>query len=434
MNKFLYSIYAISLAVGGTLPSLAQAETPMVQTAESISAVSVSSIDLDVAIQKALNASPLLQAAAAQLDGIKGAAQQAGALINPEISLQAENFAGTGNFDGINHAEITYGVSQKIELGGERSFRKRAAKHSVIQGHYDMSIAQQNLIRDVRIAYHNAVSAREMLALAKERKAMAQEMINAVRKRVNSASEPEIQLRKAEIALSTADVLEGRLVREYEHTKHVLTSLWAGHNEPISLDGKDFFKLSKPLSEDAVEAMLSETAAIKRLDAEKSRKEALYDLEKAEALPDPTVSIGLRDLRATDDQAFVASVTLPIPVLNSNQGNITFARSMMQKAESDQKSTHIALRNETYEWLESQTNAYYQVQTLKSSIIPAAEEAFNLAREGYRAGRFAYLEVLDAQRTLFEVKEQYIEALNEYHIAFANVERLTTPVGESNNE
>ena len=70
-------------------------------------------------------------------------------------------------------------------------------------------------------------------------------------------------------------------------------------------------------------------------------------------------------------------------------------------------------------------NAYTQATMLKTKIVPSAEKSFELAREGYLLGRFLYLDVLDTQRGLFEAKQQYIEALREYHAAKAGVERLT---------
>lgn len=74
---------------------------------------------------------------------------------------------------------------------------------------------------------------------------------------------------------------------------------------------------------------------------------------------------------------------------------------------------------------ERMENAYVQAQTLKTEILPSADKAFRLAREGYGLGRFPYLEVLDAQRSLFGVKQQQIEAIREFHTAKAQVERLT---------
>ena len=60
--------------------------------------------------------------------------------------------------------------------------------------------------------------------------------------------------------------------------------------------------------------------------------------------------------------------------------------------------------------------------------FPEAVQAFEAAQEGYRQGKFSYLMVLDAQRTLFELKQQYIDTLADYHTSRAALERL---VGQS---
>jgi cobalt-zinc-cadmium efflux system outer membrane protein len=61
---------------------------------------------------------------------------------------------------------------------------------------------------------------------------------------------------------------------------------------------------------------------------------------------------------------------------------------------------------------------------LREQILPAAEESFEAVNLGYRSGKFGFLEVLDTQRTLFEVRGQYVEALAAYHRAKAEVERV----------
>ncbi|MEK7841793.1 MAG: TolC family protein, partial [Deltaproteobacteria bacterium] len=52
------------------------------------------------------------------------------------------------------------------------------------------------------------------------------------------------------------------------------------------------------------------------------------------------------------------------------------------------------------------------------------QSAYDATMEGYRMGKFGYLDVLDAQRTLFDVRVQYIRALTDYHLSVANVEQL----------
>ena len=48
---------------------------------------------------------------------------------------------------------------------------------------------------------------------------------------------------------------------------------------------------------------------------------------------------------------------------------------------------------------------------------------------GFAFGKFGFLEVLDAQRTLFEVRSRYLLALTRAHQAYADLGRLTgTPL------
>ena len=77
--------------------------------------------------------------------------------------------------------------------------------------------------------------------------------------------------------------------------------------------------------------------------------------------------------------------------------------------------------NTTYQSLAA---ANIEVTTLKTQVLPGAQSAFEAASQGYRLGKFGFLEVLDAQRTLFGAKAQYLRALSDYHKAVAEVERL----------
>jgi len=57
-------------------------------------------------------------------------------------------------------------------------------------------------------------------------------------------------------------------------------------------------------------------------------------------------------------------------------------------------------------------------------VLPGAQQTFDAISEGYRLGRFGFLDVLDAQRTLIDAGSQYLRALSDYYKAVANVERL----------
>ena len=61
---------------------------------------------------------------------------------------------------------------------------------------------------------------------------------------------------------------------------------------------------------------------------------------------------------------------------------------------------------------------------LRTTVLPGARETFAAVSEGYRLGKFGYLDVLDAQRTMIAASGQYLRALSDYHKAVADVERL----------
>lgn len=382
-------------------------------------------LTLQQAIEKAIDSAPRLKSAEAALAASKGEQLQAGVLPNPEIGLEAENFAGRGPYSGFNSSEITLGVSQTIELGGKRGSRRAAAAQGLALRGFEAEAERLDLVRDVTIAYAEALAAQEELKLATEQKKLAADLLKEVNSRVDAAREPLVQRSKTEIIAATSIFAHERAEREFQHTQHVLASLWGGHYETFTLDPEGLFTLTPPKNEAEVETALDANPNIKRWEADKARAKALMELEKAQAVPDPRISVGIRDLRDTGDQALIAGISIPIPVFNQNQGNIERARHEMVKVESDAASTRLAMRNAAFQSLEDMINAYRQAENLKSTILPAAEKAFKLSREGYRMGRFAYLEVLDAQRTLFDARTQYIAALKDYHKARAEVERIT---------
>jgi len=65
-----------------------------------------------------------------------------------------------------------------------------------------------------------------------------------------------------------------------------------------------------------------------------------------------------------------------------------------------------------------------EVIALTTEVLPMARDVFESARTGYQQGKFSYLEVLDAQRTLFDAENRHVETLVNYHFARSQIERL----------
>lgn len=379
---------------------------------------------LDDAIAKALAQSPRLKAFNSGVAAARGEQRQAGAWANPEVGVEAENVAGKGNYKGFDSAEVTYGVTQEFQIGGKISARENIAGKGLEIASLDEQAAMLDIIRDVTTTYAEVVAAEENVRLATEQKELADDVLKSVSIRVGAAAAPLIQKSRAEVERSTATIAMDKANRERDISRKKLAALMGEDRFVLPLDTTAFYAIAKPELAELEEKLKANPDLIK-LNSGLEQSKARLELEQANAIPDPRVSVGVRDFRDSGDQAFVVGLSLPIPVFNANRGNIEKARHEMSRTEMDNRQFALNASAELTQAHERMENAYVQAQTLKTEILPSADKAFRLSREGYGAGRFPYLEVLDAQRSLFGVKQQQIEAIREFHTAKAQVERLT---------
>ena len=187
------------------------------------------------------------------------------------------------------------------------------------------------------------------------------------------------------------------------------------------VETKAFYEIAEPQEYTIVEPDI----IITREDLEIERSKAALALEKANSIPDPTITAGVRNLKESDENAFVVGVSFPIPILNLNRGNIQKAGYEVAARDAERQQTIRDAKAEILERHKKSADAYQEAKAIKDTILPEAEAALKDARRGYSSGAFAYLDVLDAQRTLFDSKTTYLNALLDYQTNLAEVEYLT---------
>ena len=137
------------------------------------------------------------------------------------------------------------------------------------------------------------------------------------------------------------------------------------------------------------------------------------------------LSAGFRKFRETDDSAYVVGVSLRLPLWNRNRGRIMEARSRAVQAKDSMAFSTINLKLQFQLLYEQLLVAVKEVRAIQTSMLPASKLAFGSVRIGYREGEFRFIEVLDAQRTYFNVEMEYVDALARYHRLKARVEAMT---------
>ncbi|MCX7009995.1 MAG: TolC family protein [Kiritimatiellaeota bacterium] len=112
-------------------------------------------------------------------------------------------------------------------------------------------------------------------------------------------------------------------------------------------------------------------------------------------------------------------------MFNRNIGSILAAQHQATRAEYEQRSARLRVTTDLVEAHNRLETARAEALTIKTELLPGAQQAFDAAQTGYREGKFGHLEVLDTQRTLSEAKVRYLDVLAAYQKAAADVERLT---------
>lgn len=202
-----------------------------------------------------------------------------------------------------------------------------------------------------------------------------------------------------------------------------LRALLAGGPPFDTLDGDALQLPSLPPIEE-LQARVEESPTMRMARLETQRLTALADLEQAKRTPDIAVSLGMQRAQQDGRSIAIVGVSIPLPVFDTNRGNIVEALRRRDKSEDDARAMELRQRADLAIARQRLDMASREVMAARTEILPAAQLAFNAAAQGFELGKFEYLDVLDAQRTLLQARTQYLRSLGESHRAVADVARL----------
>tara|TARA_R110002073_G_scaffold229245_6_gene390094 strand:+ start:1493 stop:2851 length:1359 start_codon:yes stop_codon:yes gene_type:complete len=382
------------------------------------------------AVQFALLHNPELAAFAKEKRALKGITLQAGLLPNPELLFDIEDMGTRANSPGARFTSIR--ISQLIEIGGKRSARSRAASLGQEQAVQIYETKRLDLITQVANVFTDVLVGQERLRIADESKALAQKVVNTAMKRVQAGKAPPIEETKAKVAFATTKIELKQAQRELVVARKQLTLLW-GNPMPkfkYALGNLESFVAIPDFSVLVARLRVNPTVLGSRINLE--QRKALLELEKARRIPDITVNAGVRRYAHPHDTTALFAFSMPLPLFNRNQGNLLAAHQRVDKAMDDWAATDLQLRTLLMQAYEGLTAADNEIGTLRDEILPGAKAAFGIAQRGYELGKFGFLELLDAQRTLFQNRALYLRALVNYQRLVNEMERLiAAPIDSS---
>jgi len=410
-----HSVYLL-LFVFFSLTASAQTESSRITEPES-------ELTLNQALNLAITYNPELSAYLADINAKQGLSLQASLLPNPQLQASASNF-GNSKFKGYDGKVITLGLSQLIELGGKRSARSKAAQLDQQLAIRRYENKRLTLMAQTAEAFIRLLAAQKNVELQKDLLKLSKNVVHIADVQVRVGNVSPLQATKARISLSSAQIALRQAERQLQNSRKQLAVFW-GNPSP------HFSQATGQLEH--IQALPELTELLKRLDnnpdlkqglTEINKRRASIEVEKSKAIPDVTLNVSGNNYVNRDDYNINAGFSIDLPVFDRNQGNIQSATHGLTQANAQYSAILARVQTELKNNYQTLTTTWQEIKTLKDDVIPNAEQAFQAAQKGYQVGEFNFLTVLDAQRTLFRVKSQYLNALTAYHVNTIRIEKL----------
>jgi len=384
---------------------------------QSAAAAAAEPLSLAKAIELALEGNPEVAAAKRQWEATEGQVLQGRSRPNPELAYSLEDTRSKTRTQ-------SWQLNLPVELGGKRAARTKAAEKTREQAQAQLAELQATVRANVAAAYFDVLTAQERLVLARDSAALAKSSTDTVSKRVAAGKVSPVEESKARVAEAGVRVELAQAASEQRNALSRLFALLGRIDAPYTvLEGKAENLPSVPSLAD-LQPLISSAPGVVLARIEVDRRKALTALEQSKRVPDVTVSVGMQRSNETQRNVLLFGVSVPLPIFDRNQGNLLEALKLEDKARDELQAATVRLHSEVAQAQERLSTIAAEVQSLRQDVLPGAKSAYDAATIGFENGKFNFLEVLDAQRTYFTAKSQYLKALGEAHRAAADVDRL----------
>ena len=382
-------------------------------------------LTLRQALALALTRNPELAAVSYDIRISEARILQAKLIPNPELEYTGENIAGSGEFSGGKRAENTLLLGQLIELGGKRRARVREASFGRDLAEFDYETKKREVFLKTAQDFVDVLAMQRRVTINQDLVGLANDFIPNVVKRIEAGRASDLEKTRFDVAIGSARIDLERARHDLAAARQRLASRWGSLKPRFSSVAGNLDATPSITSLDLLAKRLPANPRLARFGAEIAQREASLAREKAAAIPDVTLQGGGRRHSESDDTTAVLGFSVPLPFWNRNQGNIRAARERIEQAGAEQTAAATALMTELTDAYEKLEQARDAIAILRANVLPGADEALKATSEGYEAGRFSYLDVLEARRTTGAARIQYLEAISDFHKALHAVEALT---------
>ncbi len=418
-------------------------------------------LDLDQCLQLALKQNPAILKAQEELRRTHGLIVEARAPALPQLNARGEyreidinsldSFPGSGGGPAENQErpwDATVEVSQLLYSGGRVRAALRAAKLSDQVTVLDFNRVVADTILDVRRIFYEILLNTQLVGVREKSIELLERQFQDAKHRFDVGAVPQFNVLRAEVELANAKPPLIRARNNLRLAKERLAKL-------LALDAPEHARQSTATPASGFTAVnftgqltdahqpwelpaALQQALDRRPEIQQAEKRAALQKENvkvAHAGYKPELSIfadyGIHNARFGDDvgdtiHGWSAGARATWPLFDGllTKGKVDQARAELAQAELDRADTRRAIELEVREAYSAYLQAIELLEAQKKTV-EQAEESLRLAEARFRAGTGTQLDVLSAQTALTEARSNEVQALHDYNVALATLERAT---------
>ena len=380
-------------------------------------------LSLREALALTLERNPNLAVSTQEIAARRALVIQAGLRPNPTFGITQDNLGNNALSSGTDGPATTLQFGQLLELGGKRAAREQVASEAQTVAEREADVMRVELMASTTQRFVEVLAAQAQRALATELLTLAESTAAAVKAKVKAGKVFPIEATKADVVLATVRLQRAQTERNLAAARQQLVALWGDEVTEFTAVGELGVLPEVPVYAE-LEQRLTGSPTLARWAARITERQAQLRLAERKAIPDLTVTGGVRHYNDIGEPVALVGVSIPLQFFDRNQGGRAEAGVRVQQAHDELRVAELEAKSALQAIYAAIISAHAEIEILSTEVLPGAEEVFRVATEAYKAGKFGLLEVLDAQRLLFDTRGRHWQALFTFHSRIAELERL----------
>lgn len=378
------------------------------------------------------SANASIQLKTAQLAAAEGLRTDANAVLfnNPQLSL--DNVRRDVPQTGLpieRRSEWGVGLSQTLEIGGQRGYRRAAADAALVALRAEIDALRQQVRHEVAQTFYRVLSLQERVEIETQFLMLSDNTAAIIQKRRSAGEDTkldahvsivEVERARNQLAIANEQLLDTR--------RDLATKLQLPPEQlPTVLGNLISSSKEHPYTVEQLLAYLDTQPKFAALASREDSAKAKLKLEQAYRTPDVTVGLGVgrEGANAARERLTILSVSVPLPLFKRNASGIGQASSDLEQAQIERQTALRDTQAEVRALWSKLMSLQSRTRRLSDSVLPTLSDNEQLSVKSKNAGQIGLLELIVIQRQSLDARRDLLDALTEYQITRIALERAS---------